>query len=101
MRYTVSTQADLLEVALTGTFRFDDHDTFKGVLLAIDNHDGKAVHIDLSGTTALDSAGVGMLLLAHERAKKQSKALSIGGAQGAVAKVLDVTRIGSLVDLRP
>lgn len=101
MDYTVSSQASLLNVALTGTFRFDDHDGFKGVLTAIDKHDGQEVHIDLSGTTALDSAGVGMLLLAHERAKKQKKKLSVGGAAGAVAKVLDVTRVGSLIDLRP
>ncbi len=101
MEFTVDTKPDHLTIALSGTFRFDDHDGFKGVLEAIDLFEGGTVFIDLSGATAIDSAGVGMLLLAHERSKKQGKPLSIGHASETVAKVLDVTRIGTLIDVKP
>ncbi|MBR9826689.1 MAG: STAS domain-containing protein [Alphaproteobacteria bacterium] len=100
MQYTTSALPAQLTIALSGTFRFDDHDGFKGVLKAIDAYDGTVVHIDLSGTVAIDSAGVGMLLLAHERAKKQSKALSLGGASGPVQQVLELTRIATIMDVR-
>ncbi len=101
MQFTASAQTAQLTIALTGTFRFDDHDGFKGVLKAIDDYDGEQIHIDLSKTTAIDSAGVGMLLLAHERSKKQSKSLSLGGAHGPVEQVLELTRIASIMDVRP
>lgn len=101
MQFSASIQSDQLVIALTGTFRFDDHEGFKGVLKHIDEFEGTQLHIDLSETSAIDSAGVGMLLLAHERSKKQGKALSLGGAQGPVQQVLELTRIGTIMDVRP
>lgn len=101
MQFTVTSAAEALLVALSGTFRFDDQEHFKGVLKAIDSFDGKGVTIDLSGTTALDSAGVGMLLLAHERAKKQGKSVSLRGAHGPVQQVLEVTKIDKIMTIHP
>lgn len=101
MQFSITPSIDALLIALTGTFRFDDHELFKGVLKAIDNFDGKGITIDLAGTTALDSAGVGMLLLAHERAKKQNKVVTLRGAQGSVQQVLDVTKIDKIMTVLP
>ena len=99
MQFTITPAADALLVALSGTFRFDDHEHFKGVLKAIDSFEGKGITVDLAATTALDSAGVGMLLLAHERAKKQGKTVSLSGAQGPVRQVLDVTKIDMIMTI--
>lgn len=101
MQFSITPSMDALLIALTGTFRFDDSELFKGVLKAIDNFDGQGITIDLAGTTALDSAGVGMLLLAHERAKKQSKVVTLRGAQGSVQHVLDVTKIDMIMTVLP
>lgn len=99
MQFTITPAADALLVALSGTFRFDDHEHFKDVLKAIDSFEGKGITVDLAATTALDSAGVGMLLLAHERAKKQGKTVSLSGAQGPVRQVLDVTKIDKIMTI--
>lgn len=100
MQFTITPATDALLVALSGTFRFDDHEHFKGVLKAIDSFEGKGITVDLAATTALDSAGVGMLLLAHERAKKQGKTVSLSGAQGPVRQVLDVTKIDKIMTIQ-
>jgi len=100
MQYSITPGSTTLVVKISGTFRFDDHDGFKGVIKAIDAHEGNQVEISLAGTSAIDSAGVGMLLLAHERTKKQNKHLFVTGAGGTVAKVLELTRMSSLIDIR-
>lgn len=40
-----------------------------------------------------------MLILVHERAKKQGKTASLRGAQGPVQKVLDVTKIDKIMTI--
>ena len=101
MQFSISQSSDSLNIALSGTFRFDDHEHFKDVLKAIDAFGGTQVLINLGATNAVDSAGVGMLLLAHERAKKQNKNVSLKGATGGVAQVLAVTKIEKIMPILP
>lgn len=99
MQFTTATSASTLTVKLSGTFRFDDHEIFKGALDAIDSLEGDNVVFELSDVSALDSAGVGMLLLAHERGKKQGKAIMLRGGSANVKRVLDVTKVGNIMPI--
>ena len=97
MQFVTATSANTLTVKLSGTFRFADHEIFKGALDAIDSLDGDRVVFDLAEVSALDSAGVGMLLLAHERGKKQGKAVMLRGGGHNVKQVLEVTKVASIM----
>ncbi|WP_300530272.1 STAS domain-containing protein [Maricaulis sp.] len=97
MQFITATAANTLTVKLSGTFRFDDHEVFKGALDAIDGLSGDSVIFDLADVSALDSAGVGMLLLAHERGKKQGKVVRLRGGGHNVKQVLDVTKVASIM----
>ena len=44
----------------------------------------------------IDSAALGMLLLAHDEAKNNNKSISISGVQGQVKKMFDITRMNTM-----
>jgi HptB-dependent secretion and biofilm anti anti-sigma factor len=85
-------------VALVGRFTFSAHATFRDVLV---NHveamnSGGRVTFDLAGVEFVDSAALGMLLLAREAARRRSGTIAIRGASGQVRRMLDVSRFEAL-----
>lgn len=55
------------------------------------------VLIDLTDLGFIDSAGIGVLVGAHRRATQVGARLALAGAQGAVARVLSLTRTDRLL----
>lgn len=97
MNFTTSERSQETVINLSGTLTFDDHDAFKGVVSAIEGASAGTVIMDMSGVKMIDSAGIGMLLLANDRARSAKKALKVGGAGGNVQKVIEVSRLHDLI----
>ncbi|WP_433044796.1 STAS domain-containing protein [Dactylosporangium sp. CS-033363] len=55
------------------------------------------VVVDLGGVTFLDSSGVHALVTAYRAAQDRGGRLSVVGAAGMVAHVLDITGVGGLL----
>jgi anti-anti-sigma factor len=53
----------------------------------------RPVRLDLSGTSLLDSSGVGWLLLCHKRMRQSGGKLTVHAPHPAVASVLHVLRL--------
>ena len=53
--------------------------------------------IDLAGVTFIDSSGIGTLIGCRNLADRAGKSLQAIGAQGRVARVLDLTGVGDLL----
>ena len=53
--------------------------------------------IDLTEVTFIDSSGIGTLIGCRNLADRSGKALQVIGAQGRVARVLDLTGVGDLL----
>lgn len=45
----------------------------------------------------IDSAGIGMLLLANDRAKKAGKEVRLTGASGHVLKVIQLSKVDEII----
>ncbi|MFC7533790.1 STAS domain-containing protein [Actinoplanes sp. GCM10030250] len=60
-------------------------------------HRAKAVFVDLAGLTFLDSSGVHSLITAHHAAKQRDARVYVINATGAVAVVLELTGLDSLL----
>lgn len=99
MDYATSSHDSHLLVKLSGVLTFDDHEKFKGVIRAILDSDQSQAEINLSEMTMIDSAGVGMLILANDKARKNSKSVRLSGIQGHVAKVLQLSKIDQLIPI--
>lgn len=85
-------------VTLAGRFTFSAHATFRDVLVGHVEamSSGGRVTFDLAGVEFVDSAALGMLLLAREAARRRSGAITIRGASGQVRRMLDVSRFDTL-----
>jgi anti-anti-sigma factor len=58
----------------------------------------RALQLDLSGVTFIDSSGLGMLILARRQAELHGVALTLEGVPAQVERVLDATGLASTFD---
>jgi HptB-dependent secretion and biofilm anti anti-sigma factor len=87
-------------VNMSGEFTFTDHAQFKSLVTRLFEANGSAVVIDLSKLEFIDSAGLGMLLLARDEAKKANRALVLRGPSGQVKRMFGVTKFDALFDVQ-
>lgn len=99
MEYRSDLEGDRLVIHLSGMLTFDDHESFRAVVTTIVDSEVGAVVMDLSGLSMIDSAGIGMLLLANDRAGKQNKLMRLRGVSGHVAKVVELSKIEQLIPI--
>ncbi len=98
MNYKTINLKDGIEVQLSGSFTFRDHDTFFEVVSMIKTGYNKKMVFNFSDCDFLDSAALGMLVIAHDEAAAKEVALSIKGAKGKVKDVLYAARFDTLYD---
>jgi len=60
----------------------------------------RLVAIDLSEVTFIDSTVIGILAMAHKRATRNGGRLAVLGASERVARVLEMTGLATVLDLR-
>ncbi|PPQ26231.1 STAS domain-containing protein [Rhodopila globiformis] len=82
--------------AMTGEFTFADHPIFQGVLTQIGDGRDRSIVFDVSGLSFIDSAGLGMLILAREEARKLGSTIRLRGPRGQVKRILAVTKFDAL-----
>jgi anti-anti-sigma factor len=56
--------------------------------------------IDLSKLEFIDSAGLGMLLIARDEAKKAGRNLTLRGPQGQVKRTFSATKFDTLLTIK-
>ncbi|MBQ3695819.1 MAG: STAS domain-containing protein [Alphaproteobacteria bacterium] len=98
MNYKTVNIKDGVEVQLSGSFTFRDHDTFFEVVSMIKTGYNKKMVFNFSDCDFLDSAALGMLVIAHDEAAAKEVALTIKGAKGKVKDVLYAARFDTLYD---
>lgn len=96
MNYKTSNIKDGKEVLISGSFTFRDHDTFFEVVAMIKSGDEKRIVLNMADCDFLDSAALGMLVIAHDEAIAKKVDLSIKGPQGKVKDVLFAARFDTL-----
>ncbi len=72
----------------------------EAALQAITHHDG-TLHIDLSGVTFMDSTGLEVLLATRRRAELSGGSLRLVDPTQSVLRVLEVTGVDRLFQIRP
>lgn len=86
------------EIAIRGSFTFAAHSAFRDIIEgAIGPMPmGSTVTFDLRGVEFVDSAALGMLLLAREAAARRSGQVVLRGATGQVQRMLDISKFDKL-----
>lgn len=96
MDFTTRTDAAGLHVSLRGRFTFADHQSFRDLIATFQGYRGKTVVLDMAGLEFIDSAAMGMLLLARETAVSNGINTVIRNASGKVRSLMQVARFDQL-----
>ena len=98
MNYKMTNLKNGKEVLISGSFTFRDHDTFFEVVSMIKTGYEKRVVLNMSECEFLDSAALGMLVIAHDEAVAKKVNLVIKGVHGKVKDVLYAARFDTLYE---
>lgn len=82
--------------SLSGELVFSDHEKFRTLLTSLPSAAVPTVKLNLEDLTFIDSAGLGMLLLFREEAKKHGKEVALCNAANQVKRMIDISRFDAL-----
>jgi anti-anti-sigma factor len=99
MIYNLRNSGDQTTIDLKGRLTFSDYAVFREVVDIFNTSPVKRCLLDLSELEFIDSAGLGMLLIARDKVQGKNGHLVIRGASGQVRKMLDLGRFDTLFTL--
>lgn len=90
---------DTVTYHLKGRFTYSDHTSFRGILAAIGTSGTRRIVFDFAPLEFIDSAGMGMLLLVNDTARKAGVSLVLKGATGQVERLFAGQKFAALFTL--
>ena len=96
MNYKTTDVTNGKEIFFSGSFTFRDHDGFFEIVSLIKSATVPKIVFDLSDCDFIDSAALGMFVIAHDEASSHAVNLSIRGVKGKVKDVMYAARFDSL-----
>ncbi len=90
--------ADII-ASLSGRLTFQDHEPFLEILDCLKKPATGNLTLDLGGLKFIDSAGMGMFLLAQEKAQETGARIVLRGARGSVKEILSAVRFDTLFEI--
>ncbi len=97
MQHAYSTQSDRMELDLVDTLTFADRNLFKSMLKELEESGLRKCIINLKQLKSIDSAGIGMFLIASEKSKEINCDLVLREPQGQVKDMLQITSVNKVI----
>lgn len=97
MEYTLTSAGDQAKVTISGNITFSQNVRFRQMLKDIAEENVKSCELDISNVEMVDSAGLGMFLIAKEQADTEEWTLKVSGACGHVETMLKLTKLSDLL----
>ncbi|MCC9626017.1 STAS domain-containing protein [Thalassospira sp. MA62] len=99
MNYKTAHTDNTINVELAGRFTFGDHANFRKLIDEVRASNPETLVLDLSEVDFIDSAGLGMLLLARDEGEKNNSTVILRSPKGQVKRMLEVARFDTLFKL--
>lgn len=99
MEFTVTQADEGPVIALRGNFTFQDHHGFRAVLDALTVRSGGRKILDLQQVHFLDSAALGMLLIAEDEVTRRSGALILRNPSSQITRLFELSAMDSLLKI--
>ena len=96
MDYTSRYENNVLHFELSGQLTFSDNQKFKEIIESLNQVGIRALEMDFSGITFIDSAGLGMLLLLRDNCNERHIPITIISPVGQVQKVFQISKFDQL-----
>ena len=97
MEYKIEAQDGEARVLFSGDITFSENVSFRQLLRDLDEKPISKCVFDLSDVGMVDSAGLGMFLIAKDQADTKKWTLKVSGAHGHVASMLKLTKLSDLL----
>lgn len=91
----------VIRVALSGRITYADHASFKTVMAAVGRSQASRLEFNLAEAEFIDSAGLGMLLLAREAAAQRQTAMVLKHPKGQVQEIILSNKFETLFSIQP
>lgn len=99
MQYAVETGEKRITATLRGRFTFADHQSFRELIDQFGRAAGGQVVLDMEAVEFVDSAALGMLLVASDATRGAGAALLVRRPRGQVRRTFEAADIGELFDV--
>ena len=99
MDHRFDNQENKFVIHLSGRLTYNDHDKMRLLISDAIRNDESRIIFDFGELEFIDSAGVGMILIALEEFNFRHKKLSLHNATGQVARVMSVAQLSKLVEI--
>ncbi|ALJ34361.1 anti-sigma factor antagonist [Azospirillum brasilense] len=99
MDYGIEDKEQETLVRLRGRLTFNDHAKLRALIREMLQNKAKRQVLDLATLEFVDSAGIGMLLIAREEMANADKQLVLRSAAGQVKRVLTVAQLNKIVTI--
>lgn len=99
MEYKIDITDDIFEAKLSEKITFSDLDGFREMVAHMVESCATSKIFDLSAVDFIDSAGLGMLLLARDEISKTPHNLKLKSPQGQVLRMFHVARFDQMFDI--
>jgi len=96
MDFTKQPTPEGIVVVLRGSFTFKDHHVFRAVLDALAAAGGGRKTLDLGGVDFMDSAALGMLMIAEDETSRASGTLILRNPSGPIARLFELSAMDTL-----
>jgi anti-anti-sigma factor len=90
---------DVYRLTISGELDLATRDSLIEELNRAEASEAKRILLDLTNLTFIDSAGIGVLVLAHQRTEMNGKQLRVVSADGQVREVLRLTGVTEVLDI--
>ncbi len=87
------------EIKITGRLSYEDYQDFHKMVTDIEGGSGHRVVFHISGLGSIDSAGLGMFMVAREMLDARAMTIQLKGAGGPVRKMMDLVKFGDAVPM--
>lgn len=96
MEFTQTRTSDGVVIFLSGNFTFKDHHSFRAVLDALTASRDGGKTLDLSKVGFLDSAALGMLLIAEDETTRVGGTLTLRNLPAQIARLFELAAMDTL-----
>ncbi|MFD2206699.1 STAS domain-containing protein [Kiloniella antarctica] len=99
MNYSFSSKPTLTKCLMKGELTFNDHPTFRSMIDEALKTGVLSIQLDLTEVEYVDSAGLGMFLVANERADQEGWQFSISNPREKVKKMFHLAKLETIVKI--
>ena len=101
MQASTKISGNVFEIVLKDSISFTDHDAFRQLIADAGKSGAKSCVFDLAGLNSIDSAGLGMFMIAKDEAKKGGWDITLRSPKGPVKTIMELSKFDKLFSIHP